>query len=95
VLLPYVSRFRKAGLATQLCDFIHNLSEVSRARDNVVLAVSVPASELEMRAEHQSDYERLKKLLDRVGKATSMSAEAETRRSSAASSSGTDFPRTR
>lgn len=77
-LMNYVSRFRKAGLATQLYDFIHNLSEVSRARDNVVLAVSVPASELEMTAEDQSDYERLKKLLDRVGKAMIMSAEAET-----------------
>lgn len=77
-LMNYVSRFRKAGLATQLYDFLHNLTEVARARDNVVVAVSVPASELEMTAEDQSDYERLKKLLDRVGKAMIMSAEAET-----------------
>src|SRR5205085_7278443 len=33
---------------------------------------------LEMTAEDQSDYERLKKLLDRLGKAVIMSAEAET-----------------
>ena len=44
----------------------------------MVLAVSVPASELEMSAEDQSDYERFKKLLDRVGKAVIMSAESET-----------------
>lgn len=77
-LMNYVSRSRKSGLASQLYTFLHNLSEVSRSRSNVVLAVSVPASELEMTAEDQSDYERLKKLLDRVGKAVIMSAEAET-----------------
>lgn len=77
-LMNYVSRSRKSGLASQLYSFLHNLSEVSRSRNNVVLAVSVPASELEMTAEDQSDYERLKKLLDRVGRAVIMSAEAET-----------------
>ncbi len=77
-LMNYVSRSRKSGLATQLYNFLHNLSEVSRSRENVVLAVSIPASELEMTAEDQSDYERLKKLLDRLGKAVIMSAEAET-----------------
>lgn len=77
-LMNYVSRSRKSGLAGQLYSFLHNLSEVSRTRDNVVLAVSIPASELEMTAEDQSDYERLKKLLDRVGKAVIMSAEEET-----------------
>jgi len=77
-LMNYVSRSRKSGLASQLYSFLHNLSEVSRSRDNVVLAVSIPASELEMTAEDQSDYERLKKLLDRLGKAVIMSAETET-----------------
>jgi len=77
-LMNYVSRSRKSGLAAQLYTFLHNLSEVSRARDNVVLAVSIPASELEMTAEDQSDFERFKKLLDRLGKAVIMSAEAET-----------------
>jgi len=43
-----------------------------------VLAVSIPASELEMTAEDQSDFERFKKMLDRLGKAVIMSAEAET-----------------
>jgi hypothetical protein len=77
-LMNYVSRSRKSGLASQLYNFLHNLSEVSRSRDNVVLAVSIPASELEMSAEDQSDFERFKKLLDRLGKAIIMSAEAET-----------------
>lgn len=77
-LMNYVSRTRKSGLAAQLYNFLHNLSEVSRSRDNVVLAVSIPASELEMTAEDQSDFERFKKLLDRLGKAVIMSAEAET-----------------
>jgi hypothetical protein len=44
----------------------------------MVLAVSIPASELEMSADDFSDYDRLKKLLDRVGKAVMMSAESET-----------------
>lgn len=39
---------------------------------------SIPASELEMTAEDRSDYERFKKLLDRLGKAVIMSAESET-----------------
>ncbi len=77
-LTNYVSRSRKSGLSTQLYSFLHNLSEVARSRDEVVLAASIPASELEMTAEDQSDHERLKKLLDRVGKAVIMSVEAET-----------------
>ncbi|HEX2998949.1 MAG TPA: DUF499 domain-containing protein, partial [Armatimonadota bacterium] len=77
-LMNYVSRNRKSGLSGQLYDFIHNLSETARSEPGVVLAVSVPASELEMTAEDQSDYERFKKLLDRVGKAILISAESET-----------------
>lgn len=77
-LMNYVSRNRKSGLSAQLYNFLQNLSELARGEDNVVLAVSIPASELEMTAEDQSDYDRLKKLLDRLGKAVIMSAEAET-----------------
>ena len=76
-LMNYVSRNRKNGLGTQLYNFLQNLSEVARGLDHVVLAVSIPASEFEMTAEDQSDYERFKKLLDRLGKAIVMSAEAE------------------
>ena len=77
-LMNYISRSRRSGLSTQLYDFLQNLSEVARGRGNVVLAVSIPASELEMTAEDQSDFERYKKLLDRVGKAIIMAAETET-----------------
>lgn len=77
-LMNFVSRCRRSGLAAQLYNFLQNLSEEMRGRDNAVLAVSIPASELEMTAEDFSDYDRLKKLLDRVGKAVMMSAESET-----------------
>ncbi len=77
-MMNYISRFRKMGMATQFYDFLHNLSEEARGQDNVVLVVSIPASELEMTADDQSDYERFKKLLDRLGKAIVISAESET-----------------
>lgn len=77
-LMNYVSRNRKSGLATQLYNFVQNLSEESRGQDRVVLVVSIPASEMEMNADDQSDYDRFKKMLDRLGKAVIMSAEAET-----------------
>jgi predicted AAA+ superfamily ATPase len=77
-LMNYVSRNRRSGLAAQLYNFLQNLSEEARGRDNMVLAVSVPASELEMNADDQEDYERFKKLLDRVGKAVFMSVDEET-----------------
>jgi hypothetical protein len=77
-LMNYVSRYRKPGLSGQLYNFLHNLSETARGADNVVLAVSVPASELEMGAEDYADYERFKKMLDRLGKAVVMAVEAET-----------------
>ena len=44
----------------------------------MLLAVSAPASELEMGAEDHADYERFKKMLDRLGKAIVTAAEAET-----------------
>lgn len=77
-LMNYMSRNRQSGLSAQLYNFIQNLSEEARARGNMVLAVSVPASELEMNPEDQRDYESLKKLLDRLGKAIIMAVETET-----------------
>jgi hypothetical protein len=76
-LMNYVSRNRRGGLGAQLYNFLQNLSEVARSTDNVVLAVSIPASELEMTAEDQSDFERFKKVLDRLGKAIVMSSDTE------------------
>ena len=49
-LMNYVSRNRRSGLGAQLYNFLHNLSEVARSLDRVVLAVSIPASEMEMTA---------------------------------------------
>jgi len=49
-----------------------------RGRDRMALVASIPPSELEMTAEDRSDYERFKKLLDRLEKAVIMSAESET-----------------
>lgn len=77
-LMSYVSRNRQNGLASQLYTFLHNLSEEARGQKNVVLAVSLPASELEMSAEDQTDFTRFKKLLDGAGKPVNLSAEAET-----------------
>lgn len=77
-LMNYVSRCRKSGMATQLYNFLQNLSEEARGQDRVVLAVSIPASEMEMATDDHADYERFKKLLDRLGKAVIMSAETET-----------------
>lgn len=77
-LLNYISRNRKSGLGTQLYNFIQNLSEEARGNDKMVLVISIPASELEMTVEDRSDYERFKKMLDRLGKAVIMSAESET-----------------
>jgi len=77
-LMNYVGRYRKSGLSGQLYTFLHNLSETARSLNNVVLAVSIPASELEMTAEDQDDFNRFKKLLDRLGKPVVMSSEGET-----------------
>lgn len=77
-LLNYVNKARKSGLASQLYDFLQSLSEEARAQDHVVLCVSIPASEkLEMNPEDEHDYQAYKKLLDRVGKAISMSSDVE------------------
>jgi len=67
-LMNYASRYRKLGLSTQLYSFIQNLSEVARGLRNVVVVISIPASQLEMTAEDFTDYDRFKKVLDRVGK---------------------------
>ena len=76
-LLNFVSKARKVGLSAQLYDFLQSLSEEARAQDRVVLCVSIPASDLEMNPEDQHDYDTYKKLLDRVGKAVSMSSDVE------------------
>lgn len=77
-LLNFISRGRKSGMRDELFNFMQNLCEEARARDNVVLCASIPASELEMNPDDTRDHESLKKMLDRLGKAIMMSAETET-----------------
>lgn len=77
-VMNYISRNRKSGLSDQFYNFLQNLSETMRGRKCAVLAVSIPASEMEMNAEDVGDYNRITKLLDRLGKAMVMSAESET-----------------
>ncbi|MDO9258164.1 MAG: hypothetical protein Q7U54_21815 [Bacteroidales bacterium] len=78
-LLNYVSKHRNYhDLGAQFYNFLHTLTEFVRSRNNIVMAVSIPASELEMNMEDQADYDRFKKMLDRLGKAMFMSAEKET-----------------
>ncbi len=78
-LMNYVSRARKSGLGTQTLSFLQNLTGVASAADRVVLCVSIPSSsETELPdPEDRAEYEAFKKMLDRVGKAISMSNEGE------------------
>src|SRR4051794_38591618 len=77
-IINYVSTYRGRGYHNKLYNFVQALSETARAMDNVVLIVSIPASELEYTTDDQADETRFKKMLDRVGRAMMMSAEAET-----------------
>lgn len=72
-LMNYISRFRGMGMVNQLYAFFQALSEVVRSEDRVVMVVSIPASELEMTTEDFQDYDRFKKLLNRLGKPVLMS----------------------
>ena len=77
--MNYASRNRKSGLSAQFYHFLQNLSESARGQDNVVVAVSIPSSiDFEMTPEDHADYNRFKKMLDRLGKAVIMAVEAET-----------------
>ena len=76
-LMNYVNRFRKVDKSNQMYSFLHNLSEVARAEKSVVFVVSIPASELEMTTEDHADYDRFKKLLNRLGKPVIMSTPEE------------------
>lgn len=77
-VINYVSTYRSLGYHNRMYNFLQALSETARGQDNVVLVVSIPASELEYTAEDEADEQRFKKMLDRVGKAIMMSAETET-----------------
>ncbi|UUO07892.1 DUF499 domain-containing protein [Blastopirellula sp. J2-11] len=77
-LMNYISRARKMEMRDQFFVFLQSLCEEARAHNNVVVCVSIPASEdLEMSPEDVRDFQSLKKLLDRLGKAIMMSADVE------------------
>lgn len=76
-VISYISRYRAGGLGGQMYNFIHTLSEEARSQRDIVLAVAVPASELEMNADDWADYNRLMKLLDRLAKAELVSSETD------------------
>lgn len=76
-LLNYISSGRKLGMRDQFFNFLQNLCEESRARNNLVLCVSIPRSDLEMNPDDQRDHDSIKKLCDRLGKAVLMSADRE------------------
>lgn len=76
-VMNYICGERKTKRAGELYRFLMNLSEEITGMSGVVAVVSIPASELEMTAEDEADYARLKKMLDRKGKPVIMSSENE------------------
>jgi len=76
-VMNYICGERKTKHSGEMYRFLMNLSEEITGMTNVVAVVSIPASELEMTAEDEADYARLKKMLDRKGKAVIMSSENE------------------
>ena len=76
-VMSYVSRYRDSGLGSQMYHFVNTLTEEARSHDNVVVAVAVPASELEMSSQDWDDYNRLMKVLDRLAKAELVTAESD------------------
>ena len=77
-IISYVSTYRKAGYHNSLYNFIQSLSETARGQDNVVLVVSIPSSIISYTDADEADQQRFKHMLDRLGKAVIMAAEAET-----------------
>jgi len=77
-IISYCSTYRKEGYHNNLYNFIQSLSETARGQDNVVLAVSVPSSIISYTDADETDQQRFKHMLDRLGKAVIMAAEAET-----------------
>jgi hypothetical protein len=76
-VMNYICGERKTKRAGEMYRFLMNLSEEITGIHRAVAVVSIPASELEMTAEDEADYSRLKKMLDRKGKPVIMSAENE------------------
>lgn len=74
-LLNYLSSGRQLGRRDQFFNFLQNLCEEARARDNLVLCLSIPRADLEMNPDDRRDQEAIQKLCDRLGKAVRMTAD--------------------
>ena len=77
-IINYVSTYRRKGYHNALYNFVQSLTETARGMKNVVLVVSIPASELSYTDSDESDQQRFKNMLDRLGKAVILAAEDET-----------------
>lgn len=77
-IINYVSTYRTLGYHNKLYNFIQALSEVARGQQNVALVVSLPKSDISYTTDDTSDQQRFEHMLNRLGKAVIMSAEAET-----------------
>jgi hypothetical protein len=77
-IINYVSTYRDQGFHNKLYNFVQSLSETVRGRNNAVLVVSIPKSELNYTDRDEQDQQRFKNMLDRLGKAVVMSVEEET-----------------
>ena len=77
-IINYVSTYRDRGYHNKLYNFVQSLSEAVLSRNNAVLVVSIPASELSYTDSDEADQQRFKNMLDRVGKAILVSVGTET-----------------
>ncbi len=77
-IINYASTYRSRGYHNRLYNFIQALSETVRGAHGAVLVVSIPASEIEYTSEDETDEQRFRKMLDRLGKAVILAAESET-----------------
>lgn len=77
-LMNFISKYRSSGLSDQFFNFLQSLTTVVASEDHVVLAVSLPGSQMEMTEDDFADYNTYKKMLDKVAKAVMISAETET-----------------
>lgn len=76
-IINYVSTYRSLGYHNKLYNFIQALSETARGQENVVLVVSLPKSDISYTSDDTSDQQRFEHMLNRLGKAIIMSADAE------------------
>jgi hypothetical protein len=77
-VINYVSTYRDLGYHNKMYNFLQSLSETVRGRNNTVMVVSIPASELSYTDRDEQDQQRFKNMLDRLGKAVLMSVGSET-----------------